>query len=95
MKILCAIRSGPVRLGQLGRVIPTASKKVLTDNLRELESRGIVVRRDLSGTVRHVEYDFSDAMRPGMTSILDHLAALGQFHVVRVGGGIQDHEPAP
>jgi DNA-binding HxlR family transcriptional regulator len=52
IQILCSIRSGPVRLGQLARQIPSA------ENLRDLEFSGIVIRRDLSGTVRHVEYDF-------------------------------------
>lgn len=51
MRILCVMRSSPVRLGQLARFIPSASKKVLTENLRELERAGIVERRDLSGTV--------------------------------------------
>jgi DNA-binding HxlR family transcriptional regulator len=80
MQILSAMCTGPVRLGQLARLIPSASKKVLTENLRELEASGIVVRRDLSGAVRHVEYDFSEAMRPAMISMLDHLADLGEFH---------------
>lgn len=31
MQIFCVIRSGPVRLGQLARLIPSASKKVLTE----------------------------------------------------------------
>jgi DNA-binding HxlR family transcriptional regulator len=68
---------GPVRLGQLGRLIPSASKKVLIENLRELESHGLIVRKDLSGTIRHVEYDFTEVMRPAMTQILDHLAEFG------------------
>jgi hypothetical protein len=34
--ILCAMRSGPVRLGQLARLIPGAPKKILTQNLRNL-----------------------------------------------------------
>jgi DNA-binding HxlR family transcriptional regulator len=74
MQILCFVRWGPVRLGQLSRLMPSASKKVLIENLRELESRGLIVRRDLSGTIRHVEYDFAEAMRPAMIQILDHLA---------------------
>jgi Predicted transcriptional regulators len=41
--IRCAMRSSPVRLGQLARMIPKASKNVLTQNLRELEASGIVV----------------------------------------------------
>jgi len=83
MQILCVIRSRPVRLGQLARLIPSASKKVLTEKLRQLEASGIVVRRDLSGTVRHIEHDFSEAVRPSMISMLDHLADLGEFHFAR------------
>jgi DNA-binding HxlR family transcriptional regulator len=77
MHILCSIRSGPVRLGQLRRELRTASKKVLTENLRELEDTGLVVRRDLGGSVRHVEYDFRDEVRPAIESMLDHLADFG------------------
>ena len=66
MQILCLVRWGPVRLGQLGRLIPSTSKKVLIENLRELESHGLIVRRDLSGTIRHVEYDFTEVKRPAM-----------------------------
>jgi DNA-binding HxlR family transcriptional regulator len=75
--ILCAIRSGPVRLGQLRRELRHASKKVLTQNLRELEDAGLVVRRDLGGSVRHVEYYFNETMRPQIQAMLDHLADFG------------------
>jgi DNA-binding HxlR family transcriptional regulator len=54
---LCAMRSGPIRLGELARMIPRASKKVLTQNLRELEAAGVVTRRDLSDEVLHIEYE--------------------------------------
>jgi DNA-binding HxlR family transcriptional regulator len=74
MHILCAIRSGPVRLGRLTRALPKASKKVLTENLRKLERDGLVVRRDFGGTVPHVEYDFRSEMRAAIESMLDPLA---------------------
>ena len=77
MHIVCAIRFRPVRLGQLVRELPAASKKVLTENLRELEDAGLIVRRDLSGSVPHVEYDFKDEVRPALHSMLDHLADFG------------------
>ncbi|WP_433969927.1 winged helix-turn-helix transcriptional regulator [Tunturiibacter gelidiferens] len=35
------MRDGPVRLGRLGRVVP-ATRKVLTENLRKLESAGLI-----------------------------------------------------
>lgn len=74
MPILCSIRKGPVRLGQLTRELPTASKKVLTENLRELERAGLIVRRDFDEVLRHVEYDFAEGSRSEMQSMLDHLA---------------------
>lgn len=75
LQILCIMRSGPVRLGQLRRVIPGASKKVLTENLRNMEAAGLVVRRDLSGQVRHVEYELAEPMKMVTIGILDHLAS--------------------
>lgn len=83
LQILCAMRSGPVRLGQLTRLIPTASKKALRASLRELEAAQIVVRCDLSDTVLHVEYDFADDMREHIIHLLDHLALCGETHQVK------------
>jgi DNA-binding HxlR family transcriptional regulator len=79
LKILCAMRVEPVRLSQLTRLIPAASKKSLRASLRELESAGIVVRRDLSDTLLHVEYDFADDMRTSVSSLLDNLAYWGDI----------------
>jgi DNA-binding HxlR family transcriptional regulator len=75
--ILCEIRKAPVRLGRLTRELPNASKKVLTENLRELEHAGLIVRRDLGGSVPRVEYDFVESLRPELESMLDHLASFG------------------
>jgi DNA-binding HxlR family transcriptional regulator len=79
IEILCLMRSGPTRLGRLKRQIPSASKKVLTENLRKLESAGLVVRTDLSGNVRHVEYDLSEPGRTQTYLLLDHLSEWGTF----------------
>lgn len=60
------MRGGPVRLGQLSRLLPEASKKVLMTELKQLVSSGLVERRDLSdgGVVRHVECDLIESIRP-------------------------------
>jgi DNA-binding HxlR family transcriptional regulator len=73
IQILCLMRDGPVRLGRLGRVIPT-SRKVLTENLRNLEAAGLISRTDLGGRVRHVEYDLVQPVRLGTYQLLDCLA---------------------
>jgi DNA-binding HxlR family transcriptional regulator len=80
VEILCAMRSGPVRVGQLSRLIPGASKKMLTQNLRRLEADGVVVRRDMSEMVLHVEYDFDHEAREEVCSLLDQLAHWGRLY---------------
>jgi DNA-binding HxlR family transcriptional regulator len=74
IEILCAMKEGPVRLGQLTRLIPTASKKVLTENLRKMEASGLVVRTEITGAVPHVEYDIVEAIRGETHLLLDELA---------------------
>jgi Predicted transcriptional regulators len=50
-----------VRLGELRRLLPQASKKMLAQQLREMEKDGLVVRKNLSSRVLHVEYSLSEA----------------------------------
>jgi DNA-binding HxlR family transcriptional regulator len=64
------VRDGPVRLGELTRLIPDASKKVLLENLKRLEATGIVVRNDFSQRVLHVEYDFNECVRETICQLL-------------------------
>jgi DNA-binding HxlR family transcriptional regulator len=76
IQILCALRSEPVRLSRLTRLIPSASKKALRAGLRDLEIAEIIVRRDMSHAVLHVEYDFAEDMREILPSLLDNLSNL-------------------
>ena len=59
--ILSNLQRGPARLSQLRRMFPEASKKMITQQLREMERDGLIVRTDLSGRLRHVEYSLSNA----------------------------------
>lgn len=83
VQILCAMRSGPVRLGQLARLIPGASKKMLTQNLRQLEADEIIVRKDRSDLVLHVEYDLACQTKESVCALLDHLARWGDDYLVK------------
>lgn len=60
-QILSRLRHGPVRLGELRRILPQASKKMLVQHLREMERDGLVVRKNLTGRVLHVEYSLSES----------------------------------
>ena len=79
MQILCLLRLGPVRLGQLSRAIPGASKKVLAADLRRLESAGLLTRRELSGTVRRVEYQVKVPLLTPLITLLDQLEEFGRL----------------
>ena len=70
--ILWHLKDGPVRFNDLARMIGGASKKMITERLRQLEDQGLVTRRVLAGSPVAVEY----AMTPlGMTALdfLDEL----------------------
>ncbi len=60
-RILSRLQHGPARLGELRRTFPQASKKMLAQHLREMERDGLVIRKDLSNKVLHVEYSLSDS----------------------------------
>jgi DNA-binding HxlR family transcriptional regulator len=92
IQILCVMQTGPIRLGQLGRLIPSASKKVLAENLRKLESSGLIVRTDLSSHVLRVEYDLSEHFKASTHELLDYLSAWGQAYKEETSGSHNSHD---
>jgi len=72
--VLWEMRKGPVRFGQFRRSIPHASKKGLTSSLRALENAEIIIRRDLSDSVLHVEYEIAESLRKPLADLLAYLA---------------------
>lgn len=73
--ILYVLRDGPVRLGELSRLLPEASKKMLMAELKRLVATGLVERRDLTGNkaVRHVEYCLAKPIEAATTRLLQQL----------------------
>ena len=82
LQILWAMRDHPIRLSELKRAIPSASKKALTSGLRSLEAARIIVRTDLSGAVLHVEYSLTDEVGTSFVTLLDHIIAWSAVHVL-------------
>lgn len=76
-QILWAMKDKPVRLSDLMRTHPSASKKALTASLRSLESSQIILRKDSSTSVLHVEYELTEAMRQPVIELLGCLAEWG------------------
>ena len=64
--------AGEKRYGELRRLVPDASKKVLTQHLRELESDGILARRIYPGVLPKVGYQLTplgETLKPVMQAL--------------------------
>jgi DNA-binding HxlR family transcriptional regulator len=83
--ILCEMLRGPVRLSQLKRIVPEASKKALTSKLRSLERSQLIVRRDLSGKVLHVQYELAETVRVHLLDLLNGLIGIETIITTHIG----------
>ena len=84
--ILSSVQRGPVRLSQLRRMFPQASKKMLAQSLREMESDGLIIRTDLSGRLRHVEYSLSDSGGFAVLQLMNTLTEWSSRYASRCQG---------
>jgi DNA-binding HxlR family transcriptional regulator len=65
--ILRDVLGGPKRFGELRKSLEGISQKVLTDNLRDMEKDGLLIRKVFPEVPPRVEYSLSDigeTMRP-------------------------------
>jgi DNA-binding HxlR family transcriptional regulator len=69
--LLCALRTGPARTGELARRVGGISQKVLTQTLRELARHGIVSRKDFGETPPRVEYELTSLGRSLSTLVVE------------------------
>ena len=82
--LLYLLGSGHQRYNALARRLPSTTPKMLTQQLRELERDGLLLRIARSDGPRHVEYTLTpmgEALRP----VVEALAAWGREY--------QEHEP--
>ncbi|MFT8318745.1 MAG: helix-turn-helix domain-containing protein [Sporolactobacillus sp.] len=78
--ILCHLRTGAKRTGELKRLIPDISQKMLTKQLRELEQSGVITRKVYSQIPPKVEYSLND-YGESLSVILNKLCLWGEHHV--------------
>ncbi|MDZ4767255.1 MAG: helix-turn-helix domain-containing protein [Chloroflexota bacterium] len=72
IQIIHAVFDGAHRYGELRRAIPTITRKMLAQRLRELERNGILSRHDYEEMPPRVEY----ALTPTGESLSAEIAAL-------------------
>lgn len=70
--ILHILSVGTVRFGELRKKIPPVTQKMLTQQLRELESDGLIIRRVYPQVPPKVEYSLSEKGK-SLSPILDLL----------------------
>ncbi|MFC6176328.1 winged helix-turn-helix transcriptional regulator [Companilactobacillus huachuanensis] len=75
--ILCHLKHGTMRTGELRRAIPNITQKMLTQQLRELEDDGIIVRKVYNQIPPKVEYSLTDYGH-SLNKILEALCVWGE-----------------
>ena len=77
--IVNALKAKPLRFGQLLRALPEASRKVASEQLRELESEGIISRTAFGNRWERVEYSLTGYGRT-LVPVLTLMADWGLKH---------------
>jgi DNA-binding HxlR family transcriptional regulator len=74
-----ALKAGTLRFGQLRRHAPEATRKVITEQLRELEEDGIISRKAFKQRWERVEYELTAYGRT-LVPVLTLMAKWGKKH---------------
>ena len=70
--ILQVLMDGPLRFSEIGQAIPELSDRLLSERMKELESRGMVQRTVMPGPPLRVQYELSKMgsdLEPALTAI--------------------------
>ncbi|HZG14901.1 MAG TPA: helix-turn-helix domain-containing protein [Candidatus Bathyarchaeia archaeon] len=74
------LHEGTKRFGELRRSLPNVTQGMLTNQLRELERDGLVVRRVFQEIPPKVEYELSDHGR-SLGTVLTDMCSWGYHHL--------------
>jgi len=78
--ILYQLRNEPLRFGQLKKLLPLTTEKMLAQQLKQLEEDGLVVRDAKEIVPPHVEYYLSESGK-SLVPVLTAMADWGQLHI--------------
>lgn len=82
--ILCYLKERPCRYRELRLLVPRLSDKVLTERLRELTEKGLVVKRKEDGHAPVAVYSLT-ARGQTLRKLLTELYAWGEQHATAFG----------
>lgn len=89
--ILLLSENGSTRFGQLGKLIPDISTKVLSNTLRVLEADGLLKRTVFPEVPVRVEYELTDTGR-SLVPIILSLTEWAQSHMTSIMQHRKDFE---
>jgi len=102
--IMCYLKERPMRYGELRKMLPHMSDKVLTERLRELEDTGLVARTVKGADGKGVTYRLStrgESLRSVLTSVyrwgVEHRDAYGvrfSLPLLTLGKSPRERQPA-
>jgi len=79
--ILYSLSNGTKRFGEIAVRIPDISRKVLTEQLKELEEDGLILREQFKEIPPRVEYSLSDLGR-SLSPVINELEKWGLENVL-------------
>jgi DNA-binding HxlR family transcriptional regulator len=91
--ILTHLVPGTKRFGELKKLMPQITEKMLIQQLRELEADGLIERKTFGSVPPRVEYSFS-MYGHSLRTVIEELAAWGVTHCNRTDSELA-HETAP
>ncbi|MFD6389928.1 winged helix-turn-helix transcriptional regulator [Nocardia sp. NPDC055029] len=92
LHLMWVLGSGPQRFGQIRRMLDGVSEKVLAENLRHLESTGVVHREIYPEIPPRVEYSLTD-LGETLRLALVPLEAWGDAHRVALTANTRTQAP--
>ncbi|KMZ41057.1 MULTISPECIES: helix-turn-helix domain-containing protein [Bacillales] len=78
--ILCLLAKGAKRTSELKRAMPAITQKMLTQQLRELETDNIITRNVYQQVPSRVEYDLTEYGKT-LSKVLDVMCEWGESHI--------------
>jgi DNA-binding HxlR family transcriptional regulator len=79
--ILYSLTAGTKRFGEIAVRIPDISRKVLTEQLKELEADGLILREQYKEIPPRVEYSLTD-LGKSLSSVISELEKWGTENVL-------------
>ena len=79
--ILYTLTAGTRRFGEIGVRIPDISRKVLTEQLKELEADGLILREQFKEIPPRVEYSLTD-LGKSLSSVISELEKWGTENIL-------------